>query len=297
MRLHFASREAGRAAGFRDELGGVRSFGGYRAALDDPEIDVAVVVTPPASHRDLTLAALEAGKHVIVEKPAFPRSSDFAAVREAAARADRRVLVAENYFYKPLRAELERTIRSGELGEPLFVRVHASKLQRAAGWRAEGEGGGALLEGGIHWVHLMAGLGLTVGRVTGYRAGGGRLADESAIVVFEYEEGPVGTLAYSWRVPSPLRGLRVSQILGTGGTATFESNGLFLLVRGSRLRLRQPGVRDISGYRAMFRDFVSCLRGGPPAAMTLELAERDVRLVEQARGEVPAASDGFGGER
>ncbi|MDT8436189.1 MAG: Gfo/Idh/MocA family oxidoreductase [Gemmatimonadota bacterium] len=282
--VHFASRDAARADAFRRAHGSGRAFGAYGDALADDGMDAAFVATPPSSHRELVLAALAAGRHVIVEKPAFPRSADFAVVREAAVRAGRRVLVAENYFYKPLRRRLAEVLADGRLGRPLFLRVNAAKRQRAAGWRAEPAlaGGGALMEGGIHWVHLMASLGLEVRSVTGFRAGPGRGGDESALVVFAYEGGAVGTLAYSWSVPSPLRGLRLSQVMGTEGTATFESNGLFLFERGRRLAFRLPGLRDISGYRAMFADFVAVLRRGGEPGMTFDMAERDVRLVEQA---------------
>ncbi len=284
VRLHFASRDPARAGRFCAAHGGRRAFGSYAEAIADPDVGVVFVVTPPSSHLELVMAALGSGKHVIVEKPAFPGSSDFATVRAAATRANRRVLVAENYFYKPLRARLEEVLRGGRLGEPLFLRVNAAKYQSADDWRADPAtaGGGALLEGGIHWVNLMASLGLAVRRVTGYRAGRGRGAAESAVLAFEYETGLVGTLTYSWRVPSPLRGLRCSQILGTEGTATFESNGIFLLVRGKGVKLAFPGLRDLGGYRAMFGDFLRTIRGGGEPAMTLEMAERDVRLVEEA---------------
>lgn len=303
-RLHYASRDASRAEAFRARHGGAGAFGSYREAIADPGIDAVLVVTPPDSHLELTLEALEAGKDVIVEKPAYPRPDDFGPVREAVARTGRRVLVAENYFYKPLRERLERIVAEGVVGDPLFLRVNAVKRQEAEGWRADPEraGGGALMEGGIHWINLMAGLGLEVERVHGFRPGrpaGARDGDHgpvdepgagragppderSALVVFEYAGGAVGTLAYSWEVPSPLRGLRISRIHGTRGSVTFESNGVFVFVHGERTRFHVPRPWDISGYRAMFEDFLGALRTGREPRMTLEMAERDVRLVHDA---------------
>jgi predicted dehydrogenase len=63
---------------------------------------------------------------------------------------------------------------------------------------------------------------------------------------------------------------------------SFESNGLFVLVHGRRTRLVIPSLRDIAGYRAMFADFVACLRDGREPRMTLDLARRDLELVEAA---------------
>ena len=64
------------------------------------------VVTPPSSHLEWTLAALNAGKDVLLEKPPVLRSTDFDEIERAAARANRFVLVAENYHYKPLLAKI-----------------------------------------------------------------------------------------------------------------------------------------------------------------------------------------------
>jgi predicted dehydrogenase len=81
-------------------------------------------------------------------------------------------------------------------------------------------------------------------------------------------------------VPAPLRGLRLSHVWGTGGALTFETNGLFVTSRGRRWSLGLPGLRDVAGYRAMWRDFLDALRHRRAPSMTLDLAERDLRLVE-----------------
>src|SRR4051812_3098721 len=68
--VSYASRDGARAAAFCREQNGVRSFGDYAAAINDPGIDAVIVAVPPRFHLDLTLEALAAGKHVLVEKPA-----------------------------------------------------------------------------------------------------------------------------------------------------------------------------------------------------------------------------------
>jgi predicted dehydrogenase len=87
-------------------------------------------------------------------------------------------------------------------------------------------------------------------------------------------------LFFSWNVPSLLKGVRLSRIYGTEGTIRFESNGLFILALGKRRRLRFPGLRDLTGTRAMFRDFLGALRENRPPEFTLALARRDLELVE-----------------
>jgi UDP-N-acetylglucosamine 3-dehydrogenase len=286
VRRFYASRDAERAEQCTRRFGGAGSFGSYEAAMADPAVDAVLIATPPASHLALTRQALRAGKHVIVEKPPFLRSADFDEVEALQRETGRRVLVAENYFYKPLAEALREEIAAGTIGEVRILSVNALKRQETGDWRdrADVAGGGALFEGGIHWINFMASLGLPVTDAHGFRPGGGNGPEKSMLVVFRYAQGAVGTLYYSWEIGSPLRGLRLSAIYGTEGTLTFESNGIFLAVRGRRRRLRLPGVRDLLGYHAMFQDFFGALREGRQPRFGLAEARRDLELVEQAYG-------------
>lgn len=283
VQLYFASRDGDKARNFSDRLGGAGAFAGYRAALEDADVDVVMVVTPPSSHLEWTMAALRAGKHVIVEKPAFTSSSDFDVVEEAATRARRHVLVAENYAYKPLAEDLRWLFEGRPLGRLLFLQVNALKRQEADGWRADPGrvGGGALLEGGIHWVSLLSTVGPEVTSVRALTPSREEAGERSVQLLFQYEQGTVASLSYSWEIPSPLKGLRISRAYGTERSAVFESNGLFFATLGSPWRFRLRAV-DLLGYRAMFLDLLESLRTGRAPRYTMADARRDVELVEEA---------------
>jgi len=284
VRRYYASRDPGKAASYSKRFGGEGWYHSYEAAVTDDRMQVVLVATPPALHLDWVLRAVDAGRDVIVEKPAFPASADFARVRDRLQLTRSRVLVAENYRYKPLTLALREWIARTTPEELRFIRVNAVRLQPWRGWRGNADlaGGGTLLEGGIHWVSFMSGLGLVVEDVAGYRAGNREGPDRSMVVVFRYVGGCVGTLHCSWEIRSPLRGLRLSQIYGIGRSVQFESNGLFLASAGTPPVLRVPGLRDIAGYRAMARDFLRALRTGAAPLYTLDDAERDVAFVERA---------------
>jgi hypothetical protein len=128
-------------------------------------------------------------------------------------------------------------------------------------------------------------LGPTITTVHGYRPsmsrGGPDRRVKSMMIAFQYDNQAVGTLFYSREIPSFLRGLRLSKLYGRAGIITFESNGLFVLVRGRGVpRLIVPGLLDIRGYRAMYRDFFQAVRTGQPPAMSLERACDDHRLMD-----------------
>jgi UDP-N-acetylglucosamine 3-dehydrogenase len=292
VRRFYASRSAERAADFERRLRGAGSYGCYEAALADGRIDVAFVATPPPSHLELTLQALRSGKHVIVEKPAFLRAADFDEVAAVQSETGRRVFVAENYCYKPLAAALQAVIASGDIGDVRFVHVNAVKQQGGNGWRSDpgAAGGGALFEGGIHWIDLVANLGPKVRSARGFRSGDRRSLERSMVVVLEYDGGGVGTLFHSWEIASPLQSIRLSRIYGTAGSVAFESNGLFVAIYGREKRLFVPGLRDITGRQAMFRDLLEAIETGREPLMTLERARRGQELVESAYAEERRAS-------
>src|SRR4029079_19415772 len=130
---------------------------------------------------------------------------------------------------------------------------------------------------GIHWLHLAGSLGPAIVSARGFRPSISRDGPDrrakSMMVACQYDNQAVGSLYYSREIPSLLRGLRVSKLYGRKGIITFESNGAFVLVRGTGLpRLIFPGVRDVRGYQAMYRDFAAAVRGHGAPAMSLERA-------------------------
>ena len=289
----YASRDPARAAEYQRRFGGVGHYAGYDEALRDPAVDAVVVAVPTRYHLGLTLQALELGKHVLVEKPAFPLLDDYQSVIESRARAGRVVLVGENDHYKPLCVELRRLLASGVIGELVFGHFVTilKKPKSADDWRNDEEmaGGDAFFEEGIHWLHMAGSLGPEIRSIQGYRPPPSRQGPlegdarrKSMLVAFRYDNGAVGTLYYSREIPSLLRGLRLSKLFGREGVITFESNGVFILVCGGRLPRFSllPGFRDLRGYRAMYRDFVGAIRNGHTPEMSLERAREDHRLID-----------------
>jgi UDP-N-acetylglucosamine 3-dehydrogenase len=286
----YASRDRAKAEAYRRRYGGIGSYGDYESAIADPNVDAVLVAVPPAHHLDLTLRALDAGKHVIVEKPAFPSMPDFDAAVAARDRAKRVVLVGENDHYKPLAVELRRLLAEGLIGDMVFAHyvTIARRLKTADDWRNDERmaGGDAFFEEGIHWLHFAGSLGPRIVRIAGFRPDPARTGADrrakSMMVAFQYDNSAAGALYYSREIPSLWRGMRQSRIFGRNGIITFESNGLFIVARGSFVpRFVWPGITDFRGYRAMYRDFLRAVRTGAAPEMSLERAMEDQRLMDQ----------------
>jgi UDP-N-acetylglucosamine 3-dehydrogenase len=299
IRCAYASRDAAKAAAYCKKYGGNTSYSDYASAINDPRVDAVVVAVPPQFHLELTLAALAAGKHVLVEKPAFMCMADYETTLAARDAARRVVLVGENDHYKPLAVCLRRLLKEGAIGEMVFAHFTtvAHRLKSADDWRNDEAmaGGDAFFEEGIHWLHLAGSLGPRITSIHGYKPtvsrGGPDTRAKSMMVAFTYDNGAVGSLYYSREIPSLLRGLRLSKLLGRAGVISFESNGAVVLVRGGGLpRLLFPGFRDIRGYRAMYRDFARSIREERSPQMCLERAIEDQQLMDQVYASIGSPS-------
>ena len=299
----YASRDAERAEAFRIRYGGFASYPDYASAMADRRVDAVVIAVPPRFHLELVLGALAAGKHVIVEKPAFPRLEDYHAAAAARDAAGRVVLVGENDHYKPLAVRLRGLLREGVIGDMVFAHFTtiAKRLKEAGDWRNDESmaGGDAFFEEGIHWLHVAGSLGPRITEIRGYRpstpqteksdgadrrekSDGADRREKSMMVAFRYDNGAVGSLYYSREIPSLFRGLRLSKLYGRDGVISFESNGVVLVARGRGLpRLIFPGFSDIRGYKAMYRDFRRAIQTGAVPEMSLERAMDDQRLMDQ----------------
>jgi len=289
----YASRDKAKADAFCGEYRGTGSYSDYADAINDSNVDAVVIAVPPKFHLNLTLQALSAGKHVLVEKPAYPATADYQVVREARDKAKRVVLVGENDHYKPLAIKLRKLLAEGVIGEMVFGHFSSvvKRLKEADDWRNDESmaGGDAFFEEGIHWLHLAASLGPKITAIAGFRPAPSREGPDkrvkSLMVSFIYDNGAVGSLYYSREIPSMLKGLRLSKLMGRKGVITFESNGVVMYVRGEGFpRIIFPGFSDIRGYQAMYRDFRESIEQNRQPQMSLERAIEDQLLMDQIYG-------------
>lgn len=111
-----AARDRERAAGFARKHGIGRVHDSYADLIADPEIDAVYNPLPNSHHCEWTIRALEAGKHVLCEKPLASNADEARQMTEAAERADRILMEAFHWRYHPVAARMKEIIDRGELG-------------------------------------------------------------------------------------------------------------------------------------------------------------------------------------
>ena len=279
-RLAFTSRSSESARALAARFSG-EALAGLEEALERPDIAAVAICSPLEHHAPQTVAALEAGKSVLVEKPMAQSRAEVDAIgRALAGRQPGALMVAENYLYKPSLGRLRGWLP--EIGPLRRVRVSKLTRQQPSDWRA---GHGALLEGGIHFVALLGAIaGAEPVAVRADFPGGGE-PERHARVDLEYASGIRAEVRYGWNTPSLPGGiLQHSFVEGEDGRIVFESNGLYVWSRaGWGIRLRVGPFADLMGFGAMAGDFLRSVRNPARRPRSdFETAKRDLEVVFRA---------------
>ena len=121
-------RDADRLARVADRFAGVRTTDDFSQIEDDHDVDAVVVATPTNTHFDLARRALEAGKHVMVEKPLADTAEKCETLCELADRHGRVLLVGHIFVYNDAAREVKRYLDSGELGRIYYIAMNRTNL-------------------------------------------------------------------------------------------------------------------------------------------------------------------------
>jgi predicted dehydrogenase len=213
-----AARDRDRAQAFATKHGVATVHGSYEALLADESLDAIYNPLPNGLHARWTIAALEAGKHVLCEKPFTANATEARAV--AAAAGDAVVMEAFHYRYHPMTLRMEEIVHSGELGDVQRVETAMCfPLPRFGDIRYNFDlAGGALMDAGCYAVHCLRLLGPGEPEVIGAKALTLRKdprVDRATTVDFSFPSGATGrAMASMWSSTW----LRISaRVVGTRG--------------------------------------------------------------------------------
>jgi predicted dehydrogenase len=276
--------------------------------------DVVVVCTPHPSHPALTIEALEAGAHVLVEKPIAVEAREADAMIDAAARTGRLLGVCFQQRFRPVITTACELVASGRLGELVRVSIvdplyRPNAYYGTAGWRGTwaGEGGGVLMNQAPHTLDLLCHLAGPPATVLGRsrRRSQPMEAEDTASALVEYGNGAVGTVAVSTVEP----GVQRIELVGDRGRIEIVGESLAFErfepplsehLRTATEMFEQPEIvreeialPDGDGdHLDVHRDFAAAIRTGSElrvpardARWSLELANAIVLSTHSGRAE------------
>jgi UDP-N-acetylglucosamine 3-dehydrogenase len=290
------SRTPSRCRQVAEDLGVPRWTTDLAQICRDPEVVGVCVVTPEASHRDIAVAALEAGKHAIVEKPLATTEADGLAMVEAARRSGKLLMTAFLIRFDYRYAQLKQ--RLNDIGTVRNIYAYRNFDRRLFQLYSRTH---SLIENAIHDIDaILWYVGDRVKRVHGFcRNTQGLPNPDVNWGVLEFEKGAIAVLQTSWLYPpqehANLQWNTGIQVMGDHGVLELSSDqgGLRANIEGPGiLLLDQTGWADIHGeprgaFGAMLRHFMACLRGeveyaGTTPEEAMESMRIAVRLVEDS---------------
>lgn len=284
------SRDLDRAKVFADNFNAPNAYGSYEALVADPDVDVIYIGTPHSFHKDHTLLCLNAGKHVLCEKP-FAINAAEAQEMVTFAREKKLFLMEAMWSrYLPTLVKVRELIADGAIGD---LRMVQADFGFRAGVNPEGRlfkpalGGGALLDVGIYplsLAHMVLG---TPDRITSMAELGSTGVDEQTAFILGYDSGPIAVLSTAIRTNTP----HEATIIGTSGWIKIHSpwwisDILTLKTDGQVQMISCPFVGNGYNYEAV--EAGDCIRAGKTESDIMPLDETLalIKIMDQIRAQI-----------
>jgi predicted dehydrogenase len=276
---------------------GATAYSEFAKLLADPAVDAVALQLPHQLHHKLAKQALEAGKHVIVEKPLTTSEADADDLIRTAAEHGVRLAAAENTRFVTAYVELEKVIRAGTLGEIRMIRgfipdqiLHEWK-DDALGWKREPFGGGAIIDCAPHMLYLLTWLLGETEVVQAFARGYvPEIALENhAVICGATTSGTLFAMEFCSVTEYP-RGERV-EVYGADGAIIIDQvlDPPVVFYRGDQDPKGTPldVPYDLGGWKhnsimAGCQDFVDAIRSGREPGVDLQHAKYTIRLIEAA---------------
>ena len=246
-----------------------RAYTDFRLMIDEADLDAVDICLPHHLHAEAIMAAAQAGKHILCEKPLCLTVQQADEVQRVVSAAGVTLMCAHNQLFLPAVSTAKQLLEQGILGTVYEVRTSDSFYNdfnpQNMGWRATAatSGGGELMDTGYHPTYLMLHL-----------AGGSPVeatallsrhrlrfmdSEDSAQVLVRFDNGVVGHLVTSWAYQPPPGSERFS-VVGERGSLHSDGRDLTLSLRGSTSQTYD--FDDVDTYVSEIGHFADCLRSG-----------------------------------
>ncbi|MBV9280463.1 MAG: Gfo/Idh/MocA family oxidoreductase [Chloroflexi bacterium] len=282
-----AARDSARAEAYARDHDIPRAFGSYDELLADPDVDAVYISLPNSLHPEWSIRALEAGKHVLCEKPFSPRAAEVAAAFDAAEANGVLLMEAFMYRHHPQTATVAELVSSGAVGEPRFVRAMLAfpgiRFFDATNIRFDAAlEGGALMDVGSYCVSGARLVGGEPVRVHGTAVLGPTGADLAFAGTLEFEGGLLAQFQCGFT--SDLRS--ELEVIGTEGRLVvpqpfrIEEAGVDLWTKD---RHRRVACEPANSYQLQLDNFSAAIRGEAAPLLGREDALGQSRTLEALR--------------
>ncbi|MDF2440471.1 MAG: hypothetical protein JWN98_1455 [Abditibacteriota bacterium] len=274
----------------RVDLSGIQTYENWQEMLADDSIRLVDICLPTPLHAQVTIAALQAGKDVLCEKPMAMNAQECQQMAQAAREAGRQLLIGHCLRYWPAYVQTQKLIASGEFGRPLYASFHRSSgtpLWSYNNWLATGsQSGGVVLDMHIHDVDAAL---WWFGAPDEIHADGLIQNDlpMSVDATWRYNNGPLVSLHGGWdNNGSPFR-FAFKVVMEHASILCDSSTNTFCLLQDGESR--DIPVADELAYQNEINDFIACLSEDRPLQrVTPESSQLAVTTVSEELRQIEA---------
>lgn len=272
-----SARDVGTKFGF------ARFLSDAKSVIDDPEANLIVIATRHGSHAELVKLALDAGKHVFVEKPLALNDAELDAVLEAAANSEGKLQVGFNRRFSPLAIKAKEFFANRQSPLSIVYRVNAGRIPREHWTQDPNEGGGRIVGEVCHFVDLMqflTGASPKTVYAESVTGGQGNISEDSVFITLQFADGSNGVIAYLAEGDSSLPKEHI-EIFGEGKTFVIEDFRSAKLHAGGREKKESLRQQD-KGQGEQARVTCAVVSEARPAPISLQELEGSTRTTFRA---------------
>jgi predicted dehydrogenase len=273
------------------------AFPSSETMLAEADIDVVDICLPHHLHRDAIIAAAEAGKAVLCEKPLCTTLADAQRIREVIEQSGVTFMGAHNQLFQPSLLEARRLMAGGFLGTPYLLRsietfqsrawqkFGATSDQRDWGWRSDIKqtGGGELIDTGYHGTYRLLSLAgsrpVEVTAILSTFFQKGLTTEDTAMVIVRFESGAVGEILTSWALD--VVGGKHFEVQGELGALSGGPTSLEHQLYGwsdSSTKTFEP----VHSFTLEIGHFIDVVREGAPNPATIDETARTLQVIKAA---------------
>lgn len=263
-----------------------QGYSNHRELLGKEALDGVVICTPPSLHAEIAVDFLDAGVHVLCEKPVAIRTEDVRTMLGAADKSGRQLMMASKFRYVKDISSARALIQAGILGQVVhFENTFSTWLDVTRRWNSDAAvaGGGVLIDNGTHSVDIaryMLGPVVSVLAIHGPQIQPIKVEDTSHLI-FRNASGVVGAVDVSWSLPKEKESY--IEVFGTEGLLQIGwKTSRYRQVRSNEWVHFGKGYNKQEAFESQIRNFIGSCRGQEAPLITGPDARASVQVIEAA---------------
>lgn len=287
-----ARANSDKAEEFAREFGAKRWYADWRELVKDDEVDAVYVATPVYLHAEQTIAAAEAGKHVLCEKPMAMNAAECDEMIAACEANGVKLGIAYYRRFYPVLARVRELLASGEIGRPVIVQINSFEYvdippDDPRHWFLEKakNGGGPMMDFGCHRLEVLTNLFGSVRRISSLTANvewTDREVEDTAVATLEFENGPLATVTVTHGAQEPQDTLDMFGTLGSMHIPLLNRGDVRIVTKDGERAESHPNGTNTD--EPLIADFANAVLNNKKPSVGGDTGREIARLIDEIYG-------------